>query len=47
VEYLTTERYDQDLGDDGIVKIFRNSERGKKARAALLGIDIIAGRTDK
>jgi hypothetical protein len=29
------------------VEIFRNAERGKKARAALWGIDIIVGRTDK
>jgi hypothetical protein len=44
---LTTERYDQDLGGGGVVEIFRNAERGKKARAALRGIDIIVGRTDK
>jgi hypothetical protein len=47
VNYLTTERYDQDLGGGGVVEIFRNAERGKKARATLRGIDIIVGRTDK
>jgi hypothetical protein len=47
VDYLATERYNQDLGGGGVVEIFRNANRGKKTRAALLGIDIIIGRTDK
>ena len=47
MDYLTTERYDQDLGGGRVVQIFRNAERGKKARAALRGIDIIVGRTDQ
>jgi len=47
VDYLTTKRYDQNIGGGRVVEIFRNAERGKKARAALRGIDVIVRRTDK